>query len=94
MPMPGGTYWVAKVGDEHVGGIFESAATTTTVSRRLDVGISRSMTSTLGLKRRSRPAPKVMKEPFERTRRRRPHRYPLARDRRGARGWITPAAAQ
>ena len=23
MPMPGGTYWVAKMGDEHVGGVFD-----------------------------------------------------------------------
>ena len=46
MPMPDGTYWVAKMGDKPVGGLFPTrAARNSTACRKAGCPISRSTTS-------------------------------------------------
>jgi hypothetical protein len=47
MPMPGGgTYWLAKIGDEPAAGMFDIAAPTTRTRRKAGCPTSPSMTST------------------------------------------------
>ena len=49
MPMPDGTYWVAKMGDEPVGGLFPTRpARNSTACRKAGCPISRSTTSMRG----------------------------------------------
>ena len=59
MPMPaGGTYWLAKMGGEPVAGIFDISGREYARFPKAGCPISRSMTSMLASKKRSRPAPR------------------------------------
>ena len=66
MPMPDGTYWVAKIGDQPVGGLFPiDAARNSTACRKAGCPISRSMTSMRGSRRRKAAGAKLMRPIFD-----------------------------